>query len=239
MRAPALFLSLLIATPAWAQGTREYEADEEFVTERVHADLPLYTFDWEQLWPRGMTGENIIAGCESRVRFGDWIMQPNPADEHADGPEWYRFTNYGAFHCSAGIVFADEREELEKGNASTGFFALIGMTADGSRELWALQRGFIPGSDYLLLARKPDADIVTRFDVLQLRCPPGHWRALADPDALDIMRTGYCAINSQDDLLALARAMAALPPLGTLEWHAGPEDSSPDPAEMSGDVMSD
>ena len=233
MRAFGLLL-LLFVMPVAAQGTREYETDEEFVAELVHADVPLYTFDWEELWPRSFTSDDIIAVCRSRVRFGDWIMRPNPADEYGDDPEWYRFSNYGAFHCNANIRSAWERDELETGEFSHGLFALIGMTPDGSRELWALQEGTRPGSDYLLLAREPDEKIVTRFDVLQRRCPPHHWRDIGDDLSLDILPTGYCAINSQGDLLALAQAMAALPPMSTLEWQAGPEDASSNPANLSG-----
>lgn len=41
--------------------------------------------------------------------------------------------------------------------------------------------------------------------------------------SLDSLQTDYCAINSQDDMVALARQMLALPPIGrmSLAEYAG------------------
>lgn len=48
---------------------------DEMVAERLHAPLPLYTFDWAETWPRSFSsGEDF--GCTSRVAFGDWRFTP-------------------------------------------------------------------------------------------------------------------------------------------------------------------
>ena len=223
-------LAFIAAVPLQAEGTRDYEG-EEFVSDPIHSDLPLYTFEWENLWPRGYADADTIASCVSRVRFGDWLLQPNSADEFADEPEWYRFGSYGVFHCIANIRMAEERAELPKGQFDQGFFVKLGeVERQGALiELWAIQKGTLPGSEYMLLARLPDDDIITVFDVLQQRCPPQYWRDLAE--SFDIFRTGYCAINSKEDLLAMAKSMLAFPKIGTLELQTGPDDEAPDPAE--------
>ena len=224
----AIFLATLLGTvtalPAQAQGTREYGANEH-VDELVHSDLPLYAFDWEELWPRSIADEEIIAGCSSRVRFGDWFMQSNPANQGSLVEGWYNFSNYGSFHCIANVATARQREDLETGELARGFFVKLGEAerSGSPMELWALQTGTSPGSDYRLLARAPDQEIVTSFEVLQQRCPAGHWRALADEDAFDIFSTGYCSINTREELFALATDMLSRPALGTLTLQEDPE----------------
>ncbi len=230
MRKVMILFALLFAPPLQAEELYEWEA------ERVHSDLPLYTFDWDDVWPRGMTGPDIIAGCESRVAFGDWEFKPNPDDEFGD-PYWIRVANYGAFHCAANLYNADEREGLDEGGFSRGLFARIGETRKGGElfELWALQEGFVPGSDYLLLARKAENDdLITRFEVLQRRCPRSRMREV---DGLDIWTTSYCSINTRGELLRLAKRMLREPALGTLSLakEEGPvsEETGPTNSEAS------
>jgi hypothetical protein len=232
MRRLFLLTSILAASPALAE-------DEEFVfeTELIHAPVPLYTFDWEKVWPRGMVPDaDTIAGCESRVAFGDWRFTPNPDDEYAD-PWWLRVSNYGVFHCAANLFEADEREELDDGQFSRGLFAMIGEGSVKGREweIWVLQEGFVPGSDYLLLAREPgEEDLVKAFTVLQSRCPR---KSLREADGINVWRTRYCAIESRAELLALARRMLREKPLGTLELvkdenEEGPDAEAPDPSDL-------
>jgi hypothetical protein len=222
---------MLLASPALAQ-------DEEYVfeAELIHAPVPLYTFEWEQLWPRGMVPDaDTITGCASRVAFGDWRFTPNPEDEYAD-PWWLRVSNYGVFHCAANLLEADEREELEEGGFSLGLFAMTGEgKADGRAwELWVLQEGFVPGSDYVLLAREAEGDdLVRRFTVLQRRCPR---RSVREASGMDVWTTRYCAVESRAGLLALARRMLRERPLGTLELvedenGKGPDAVAPDPSD--------
>jgi hypothetical protein len=202
-----------VASPALGEDVE----DAEFISERLHAPLPLYTFEWQELWPRSMLpGPDVIAGCESRVRFGDWQFVPNPENEH-DEPYWLRIANYGAFHCAANLYVADERSELDEGEFSRGLFVRIGKARSGSTdwELWALQQGFVPGSSYTLLAREVQDDngIVEQFRVLQRHCPAG---MLREARGMDVWLTRYCAVDSRTDLLALARQMIRKPALGTL-----------------------
>jgi hypothetical protein len=221
---------MLAASPALAE-----DEDYMFEAELIHSPLPLYTFDWDHVWPRGMVPDaDLIAGCETRVAFGDWRFSPNSADEYAD-PWWLRVGNYGAFHCAANLLEADEREELPEGEFTRGLFAMIGEgRADGrSWELWALQKGFVPGSNYLLLAREAGGeDLVKGFTVLQRRCPR---RSVREADGMDVWRTRYCAVESHAELLALARRMLREMPLGTLGLvedanEKGPDAEAPDPS---------
>ena len=221
--------AFIAAVPLQAEGTRDYEG-EEFVSDPIHADLPLYTFEWEDLWPRDYADSDTLAGCVSRIRFGDWLLRPNSADAFAAEPEWYRLGNYGVFHCIAIIRTAEDRAELATGPFDRGFFVKLGeVEREGALiELWAIQKGTLPGSEYMLLARVPDDEIIAAFDVLQQRCPSKYWRELTEP--FDIFRTGYCAINSRADLLAMSQSMLAFPKMGTLELQTGPDDETPDPA---------
>jgi hypothetical protein len=225
MRAMAALIAVTAALAA-APGSGQELDDEEFASELLHSDLPLYSFEWEDFWPRGFV-DGDSWGCMSRVRFGDWQFTPNPADEAGD-IHWYRFDNYGVFHCAANLYSADERSELESGKFDRGFFVRMGTSKLGSEmwEIWAFQQGLVPGSDYMLLARSSAEGAVESFRVLQRRCPTGHAR---EGKGLDVWRTNYCAINSREELLTLARKMLRLPPLGTLTLISTPDESEAQP----------
>ncbi len=189
-------------------------ADDELTVERIHSALPLYTFEWEQMWPRSFSSEDEF-GCTSRVAFGDWRFTPNP--ENSSGAQhWERFTNYGVFHCAAIMTTSAEQGELGGARWEYGFFVQLGAARKGrvTWELWALQKGVVPGSEYTLLAREPSDATIERFTVLQQVCPSG---TRLEAKGLDIWGTSYCAINSRAELLSLARKMLALPPMGVIE----------------------
>lgn len=207
-------VALLYAGPATAQDA------EERHEELVHADLPLYGGEDEK-WPKAFTDDDGGFGCASSVRFGDWSYRDA---EGGDEARWYRFSNYGVFHCFAVVKEAPERTELGAASFRYAFFVPIGEARIDRRkiELWVLQMGGRPGSDYLLLAREPAKGMVTRFDVLQRKCPPS---AIRDGGGIDILPTRYCAINSRNDLVALARAMGRLKPLGTITLEEGDADA--------------
>lgn len=231
MRAFLCLCALALAAPLCAEEPQE---EYEWQDDRLHAPVPLYTFAWRDLWPRSIEdpGPDIIVGCETRVAFGDWNFVPNSAGGRGS-PYWIRIANYGAFHCAANLYNADEREGLDEGEFSRGLFALIGEgRANGKTyELWVLQEGFVPGSTYTLLARDKaeGGDLVERFDMLQRRCPPGKQREAED---MDVWLTRYCAIESRDDLLALARKMLREPFLGELrrDKEKGSDAAAPDPS---------
>lgn len=186
----------------------------EVIVERIHSPLPLYTFDWENLWPRSFASGDEF-GCSSRVPFGDWQFAPAPTNQDEEG-HWRRFTNYGVFHCAAILRDADERAELEKSGYEYGFFVQLGLAnfASAQWELWALQSGTVPGSSYTLLAREAgQKGRIESFRMLQQRCPAGN---VLKAEGLDIWSTRYCSIESRGELLSLARKMLRLPPRGTL-----------------------
>lgn len=209
-----------------AASVQAQEADERHA-DLIHADLPLYG-NQDAKWPRAFQSDDDF-GCASRVRFGDWAFRE--IGREAEDQSWYRFSNYGVFHCFAMVMQAEERDELNDAPARYAFFVPIGEARiDGRKiELWALQTGGRPGSEYLLLAREPDKE-VTQFTVLQRKCPRANVR---DSGGIDILMTRYCAINSKGEMVALARAMARLEPLGTLTLVKEEADDSAPKAESS------
>ncbi len=218
----------------------EIEDDYEWAYTLIHSDLPLYDFEWDDFWPRSIAGEEIIAGCASRIAFGDWQFIPNPADEYGGDPSWYRLSNYGVFHCAINIRTAYERAELNEGEFSRGFFARIGRGKRGNQELelWVLQQGMVPGSEYTLLAREPDDEgVVAEFRVLQSRCPEENHLEARN---MDIWTTSYCKINDRAQLLRFARQMLREPDFGSLqlvnEEKEGSEAEFSDPPD---DTVSD
>jgi len=209
----------LLSAPTAAQE----EGDYEWIADTVRSDLPLYTFAWEDVWPRGFShgeGKDYQFGCESRVALGDWRLTPNPDDPDGE-PLWWRITNHGFFHCGTHMRDADEREELSEageGNSQPGLIARIGTARHAGQrwELWVFQKGFLPGSEYTLLARSAETDeLIKRFTLLQRRCPHRNVREASD---MDSWRTRYCAINTRGELLALAKRMLREPSLGELEY---------------------
>ena len=65
----------------------------------------------------------------------------------------------------------------------------------------------------MLLTRGPAEGLIEKFNVLQAECPRENVR---DAGSLDILLTRYCAVNSRNELIRLARRMAQRPPLGIL-----------------------
>jgi hypothetical protein len=216
----AAYFAALVVLPAAARAGD----DSERIAERVHSNLPLYNYRWRDMWPRGFTSEESF-GCTSRVAFGDWRFVPAQAEESDEG-HWERFSNYGVFHCAAVMRSAGTRADLEDAQWEHGFFVRLGEVRLRSVEweLWALQRGMVPGSDYTLLAREAGpAALIEEFRVLQQRCPRGR---ILESSGMDVWSTRYCAVNSRDELFSLARRMLRLPPMGTIARVADPDHPS-------------
>lgn len=183
---------------------------EEVYTDLIHSDVPLFGTGGENIWPRGFVNEDTF-GCTSRVAFGDWRLE----HRNGDDPDWYRFKNYGVMHCWANVGEAYEQSDLESANSRPAFFILLGTVGAGSdlRELWAIQLGARPGSDYMLLSRSPREGLIEEFEVLQTRCSLFDVR---EGPSLSILLARYCALNSQAEMLGFATEMSRLPPLGKL-----------------------
>lgn len=163
----------------------------------IHSDLPLWTdIRDERMWPTRFeeeSGESISFGCRSKIALGDWELTVGADFYGRDG--WFRF-NSGAMHCYLGESRADERDYLDGVPASPSFLIELGRAPgpEGELDLWALQSGLSPGSDYILLANKPVEGMITALDVLQRVCPRGNVRG---GPRVDILGTDYCVINSQ------------------------------------------
>ena len=214
MAHPISLIPALLAAFAAAQAE-----PEECHQDLIHSDLPLWTHDNGILWPRAF-GDGDSFGCQTRIRNGDWRYDETGIE---DEPTWYRFANYGVFHCFMWVRNARERQGLAGGEPDGSFFIELGTAPgrDGPIELWALQRGPRPGSDYLLLSRTAGTGAIAAFDVLQRECPRDRVR---EGPPLSILITTYCAINSREELTQLARRMARLPALGRLTFVAEDED---------------
>ena len=202
-RLMTLMVAGAIACAGMARTDQAVGEEIELSEDLVHSDLPLWG-DGPNVWPQSFADGDAF-GCASRVAFGGWQVR-RPDGETS----WWRISNYGAIHCALVVTQADERAELDHG--AYGFSVAVKLK-DISRggkviELWALQIGMRPGSDYILLSRI--ASERDTFTVLQRRCPAGRRRA---GNSYDIWRTDYCAINSPGELVTLAEQMARLPPL--------------------------
>jgi hypothetical protein len=209
------FFAAISAATAFAQSGDETEK----FTDPVHSDLPLFGNDNFEKWPQHFSdAESGSFGCTSRVSFGEWALKRYDDDDEVES--WYRIWNYGAFHCFAIVAKSSDRESLENAEARPSFFVEIGKS--DSDELWALQIGARPGSDYLLLSREPSDDIVSKFTVLQTKCPK---RNVREAGTIDGLLTRYCAINSRSELLNFARRMSKLEPLGEFTLVDAADDS--------------
>ena len=187
----------------------------------IHSDVPLFTGSREELHPHNFSHGDSF-GCSSGVAFGDWKLV-EIGEEGAD-ERWLRLSNYGVIHCAAIETWSHDRADLGNGGYKYSWFVNLGRARRGKTEieLWALQTGHRPGSDYLLLSRELDPGIIKRFDVLPVDCPTRFQRK-ADP--IDVWGTSYCSINSARELKAFAQQMAARAPAGRLTYEG------PSPAE--------
>jgi hypothetical protein len=210
-------IAMLFGVSAAQGAEKPNETSVETIFEQVHSPLPLYTFDWKNIWPQSLEPSNdVIAGCTSRVSFGDWKFTPANSNED-DDDFWIRIENYGVFHCSAIIEFAEDRASFAGVKWKYGFFVKLGNHTVKSKkwELWAIQQGIIPGSEYLLMAREAgDDSIVKQFVLLQQRCSLGQ---VMEVKNLDVWNSRYCRINTRAELLAMARKMLRLPARGELK----------------------
>lgn len=208
---PFTFFLAALLPLCWSPVEARPDADAPMANDFIHSDLPLFGEATTEKWPRAFQSADDF-GCESRVPFGDWALRDADGEDDA---EWFSMTNYGVFHCWANVGRADRREDLASAEVRPAFFVLLGTTKveNGETELWALQLGARPGSDYLLLSRPHAEGRITTFSDLQTECPRGRMR---NGDPLSILTTRYCAINSPTELLRLAQRMAQRPARGTL-----------------------
>ena len=212
MRVVGLPAATLVAALLFAPSVSGQSLDE-MADDILHSDLPIFGRGGDNEWPQHFYDDDSF-GCTSRVAFGDWVFRERGAESDGD-VQWYRFSNYGVFHCWANAFRAYERASLEGADFYPSFFAFLGSTSvDGSDiELWTVQIGARPGSQYLLLSRSPAEGLIETFTVLQTECPRANVR---DGGSLDILLTRYCAVDSRSELVRLARRMAQRPALGTL-----------------------
>lgn len=182
--------------------------------DRVHADLPLFDGSKYQLWPRNFSDGDSF-GCETIIRLGDWTFnEKEPATN-----EWMRIRNYGVFHCAVVESWASDREMLDKNGYKYSWFVSLGKARYQGKDvdLWTLQSGARPGSDYLLLRRSAKQKGITEFDVLPVDCAK---RDLRKGEQVDVWLTSYCAINDVNEFVEFAREMAKKPEVGKLKWKA-------------------
>ncbi|WP_334164772.1 hypothetical protein [Phenylobacterium sp.] len=125
-------------------------------------------------------------------------------------------------HCYIVEYRAYAREHLDGRWPTYSRLVSLGkaIAPAGPVELWVLQSGARPGSDYTLLASKMTSTPIDAFDVLPVECPRDNVR---ETPPIDILITRYCSMNSKAELIALARRMVKRRPLGRLEF-VGPAE---------------
>lgn len=177
----------------------------------IHSDVPLFAYDLENVWPRRFSDETSF-GCIHNVKLGEWSYE-----EEGEIVSWYRLNNYGVMHCYLIVGEAYDQEALAHAEGKPSLLVNIGEieTDNGARLLWALQMGGRPGSDYLLFSSAENDQPISSLDVLKRDCPEQNVRS--GPE-LDILITRYCAINTQQELIALAKKMSLQPTLGKLRF---------------------
>jgi hypothetical protein len=193
----------------------------------LHADTPLFGGS-DQTWPEHFSSGDSF-GCKSAIFFGVWKRTDAPDREAPDEPpdtSWLRVDNYGVFHC-AYILSEANQEPFEWEDYEYSLLVKLGSAKGpkGPLDLYAFQKGFRPGSTYLLLAAEPtDADkAITRFFVLAPDCPRDWWRGNG---VIDVWRTDYCAVPDKAGLRRIAVSAARRPPAATLEYVGpDPEDA--------------
>ncbi len=202
---------LLLASLLWAPTAAAQDTDEAAIYEDlVHSDVPLWGAGGVNFWPQHFYDEDGSFGCIHNLKMGDWKL----AGRH-DEPDWYRLRNYGAFHCHIMVQYDFERANLGFSDVKYSAMIQLPATSASGQELWVMQMGGRPGSDYMLLMREADKKLITSFTVLQTRCSEEDVR---EGPELDSLATRYCAINSQERLIEFAQEMSELPPLGQLEF---------------------
>ncbi|HEY7640438.1 MAG TPA: hypothetical protein VH814_11985 [Steroidobacteraceae bacterium] len=219
--------AMLVAALLLAPSVNGQSVDE-IADDLLHSDLPIFGRGGDNEWPQHFHDDDSF-GCTSRVAFGDWAFHERGAEVEND-LLWYRFSNYGVFHCWANTFRANERTRLDGADSQPSFFVFLGSASvNGSDiELWTLQIGARPGSEYLLLSRDPAEGLIEKFNVLQTACPRANVR---DAGSLDILLTRYCAVNSRSELIRLARRMAQRPPLGSLSRVPVDDETKEDASE--------
>lgn len=193
-------------------GFAETGSDVDVYDDLIHSDVPLWGYDSPDVWPKHLGGDEI--GCAYNMKMGDWKYKKT--DEY---DMWFRLQNYGVFHCYFVVAEAIELEDLVANSARYSYLIDLGEVNHnvGKTRLWALQIGGRPGSDYILLSSNYAGDgLIVSFNVLQRQCPKKNVR---QGPSLDILLTRYCAINSQKELVQLAKAMYKLPPLAVLNFQ--------------------
>ncbi|MAP96503.1 MAG: hypothetical protein CMK07_16280 [Ponticaulis sp.] len=206
--------ALLVLTGCTSAFVGQQDADLanlEIDYDLIHSDIPLFTTEEDELWPQSFVSDDSF-GCTSIVRSGDWRF--NLVDTY--DPEWMRLENYGVMHCWLNYWSDYQRGELGVADPRPAFFIhAADVEIEGvAIELWAIQIGARPGSDYVLLSRSPTDD-ANSYVVLQKACPRS---AIRKAGYLSVLRTDYCAINSKQELIELMKDMAELPPAGRLTF---------------------
>lgn len=212
------FVHTLLFAASLTASAPAISAEPPHPPELVHADTPLWRpYEDGDVWPTQFSNDRGM-GCAYPVKLGDWRLTESA---QPDAVQYFQLTGEGFIHCwllaSRGVDHRQRVEaapEIQFEKPKLGFLIKIGRAT--GRDLWLLQLGARPGSDYILLARQPTTKLVDRFDVLQRICPKGRRRG---GFGLDIAATDYCSINTRTAMVAFAKSMARLPNYGVLTFE--------------------
>ena len=132
-----LLLLLLLSIVGTCAVFEQDESVEEIMDDIIHSDLPFFGNGGDNVWPRHFENEDSF-GCTSRVAFGDWVLRESDVESERES-DWYRFSNYGGFHCRANVSHAYTPEALEHAQNHPSFFVRLGELNTDDRPLGQAQ----------------------------------------------------------------------------------------------------
>jgi len=206
-----LFAAMIVASPA----ARAFESEGP-----IHSDLPFWSDQTSET--SKMRASPFMCGdgawC-SRLNFGDWKSPIRMCTDFADGDppppckdfevigeDWMRLSMVSFMDGGLAVSHvARKRGDLAAQSFIYSVIGELGMAPDGE-ELFAMQKGFIGGSTYILLAARPAADGgIEEFRELFPVCEE-HSKGVEyrQADFYTFYGTGYCAVKSPAQLRALA-----------------------------------
>jgi hypothetical protein len=204
--AVALAAICFTALPAFAQ-----------TPDLLRSDLPMWSEAHPDVWPRPIDEGDGVVGYGSIFWLGYWRRVDRNCSDPSDCTSWWRLDLASVIHGAFTLETGRETSKLDWALGGSAVIAeLHGRNA--KERLYALQVGFLGGSQYVLLSA-PTAAPVKRMTILDGRCEDAGRHAIKRKAGFYTRYiTAYCAVRDVEGLRMMARAAGNRPPLATLEW---------------------
>ena len=144
--------SLISSAPVNAASDEVVPTEEtEYFEDRIHSKLPLYTFEWQELWPRNFAAKTPLA-VPHACGMGTGNFRPILKTNGRGMVVAAQYRRCISLRCD--LLQADEYGDLDLGESSIGFFALAKQIEfdgdnwkfDASAGRGPGQRSFVAGS---------------------------------------------------------------------------------------------